>query len=445
MVLPNRNRRGLIVFVNACRWLLALVLMLSGFLKAIDPVGGVYKLQEYVYALSLPAMSDDVLLAAALAQAALEFLLGLYLFVGVYRAFVSFAALFMMLLFTPFSLFLWLTDVVSDCGCFGESIVMSNGATFVKNVVLLLFAVASFLGRSLFVGNLSRNTRWILVLFSWVYIFGLQAMCLSHLPLIDFGPYAVGGDLRSKVKYVPDVYEEMAICHKVGEDDIFYFPADSVVSGEWELEGYTEVLVAPGTEPEIGNFSILDWDNDIEFADELLADTGYVCIVVIEDVETASVTHIDKVNDLYDYCMENGMRFCAVSSSYGAEVLQWTKRTGAEYPVYWGEKAMLRSMLRANPGLLLLKDGVVVGKWAAADIPAMEIFDGSRTAMPDVEWSFLGTMKGWPFWVTALSGVLFLLLLLDVILWLFGLWRRRRALRRMDAKRAAENETSDFN
>ena len=139
------------------------------------------------------------------------------------------------------------------------------------------------------------------------------------------------------------------------------------------------------------------------------------------------------------------MRLCAVSSSYGAEVLQWTKRTGAEYPVYWGEKAMLRSMLRANPGLLLLKDGVVVGKWAAADIPAMEIFDGSRTVMPDVEWSFLGTMKGWPFWVTALSGVLFLLLLLDVILWLFGLWRRRRALRRMDAKRAADNETSDFN
>ena len=322
MVLPNRNRRGLIVFVNVCRWLLALVLMLSGFLKAVDPVGGVYKLQEYVYALSLPVMSDDLLLAAALAQAAAEFLLGLYLFVGVYRTLVPFAALFMMLLFTPFSLFLWLTDVVSDCGCFGESIVMSNGATFVKNVVLLIFAVASFFGRSLFVGNLSRNTRWILVLFSWVYIFGLQAMCLSHLPLIDFGPYAVGSNLRSKVEFVPDVYEEMAICHKVGEEESFFVPADSVMGSGWELDGYTEVLVTPGTEPEIGNFSILDWDSDIEFADELLADTGHVCIVVIEDVETASVTHVDKINDLYDHCMENGIRFCAVSSSHGAPVLQ---------------------------------------------------------------------------------------------------------------------------
>ena len=445
MVLPNRNRRGLIVFVNVCRWLLALVLMLSGFLKAVDPVGGVYKLQEYVYALSLPVMSDDLLLAAALAQAAAEFLLGLYLFVGVYRTLVPFAALFMMLLFTPFSLFLWLTDVVSDCGCFGESIVMSNGATFVKNVVLLIFAVASFFGRSLFVGNLSRNTRWILVLFSWVYIFGLQAMCLSHLPLIDFGPYAVGSNLRSKVEFVPDVYEEMAICHKVGEEESFFVPADSVMGSGWELDGYTEVLVTPGTEPEIGNFSILDWDSDIEFADELLADTGHVCIVVIEDVETASVTHVDKINDLYDHCMENGIRFCAVSSSHGAPVLQWTKRTGAEYPVYWGDKAMLRSMLRANPGLLLLKDGVIMGKWAAADIPATEMLEGSQTVMPDAEWSFLGTMKGWPFWVTLLSGVLFVLLLLDVILWLFGLWRRRRALRRMDAKRIAENETSDLN
>ena len=433
------------VFVNACRWLLALVLMLSGFLKAVDPVGGMYKLQEYVSALALPAMSDDLLLAGALAQAAVEFLLGLYLFTGVYRAFVTFMALLMMLFFTPFSFYLWRTGIVSDCGCFGESIALSNGATFAKNVVLLLFAVAVFWGRSLFVGNLSRKTRWVLVLFSWVYIFGLQSMSLFHLPLIDFGPYAVGGDLRSKVEFVPDVYEEMAICHKAGEDDIFYVPADSVMGGEWELDGYTEVLVAPGTEPEIGNFSILDWDSDIEFADELLADTGYVCIVVIEDVEAASVTHVDKINDLYDYCVENGIRFCAVSSSYGAEVLQWIKCTGAEYPVYWGEQAMLRSMIHANPGLVMLKDGAIVGKWTAADIPVVERLEDTRVLMPDAGWSFLGAAKGWPFWVTMLSGVLFLLLLLDVIIWLFGLWKRRWVMHRRASRRVAEKETKDIN
>ena len=285
----------------------------------------------------------------------------------------------------------------------------------------------------------------MLVLFSWAYIFGLQSMSLSHLPLIDLGPYAVGGDLRSKVEHIPDGYEEMAIYRKAGEDGSFYFPADTVMGSEWELEGYTEVLVAPGAEPEISNFSIVDWESDIELSDVLLADTGYVCLVVIEDAKAASVTHVDKINDLYDYCVEGGIRFCAVSSSGDEELRLWTKLTGAEYPVYWGEQAMLRSMLHANPGLVMLKDGVIVGKWAAADIPVDGLLKESGALMPDDGWSFLGAVKGWPFWVTMLSGVLFLLLLLDVVLWLFGLWKRRWVIRRRVAMRAAKKETSDIN
>ncbi|MBR5593493.1 MAG: DoxX family protein [Bacteroidaceae bacterium] len=447
MVLQSKSKRHFIVLVNACRWVLALVLMLSGFLKAVDPVGGMYKLQEYAVAFSFSGISEEWLLMAAVMQAAVEFLAGLYLFLGVYRTIVSFAALLMMLVFTPFSLYLWRTGIVSDCGCFGESMILSNGATFAKNVFLLLFASIAFLGRSLFVGNLSHRTRWMLVLFSWVYIFGLQTMSLSHLPLIDFGPYAVGSDLRSKVAYIPDEYESKAVYYnkETGNGEPFVVDVDTVMGDEWELGAYTEVLTAPGTEPEIGNFSILDWDRDIEFADELLADTGYVCIVVIDNVETASVTHIDKINDLYDYCEENGIRFCAASSSYGDEVLLWTKRTGAEYPLYWGGQAMLRSMLHSNPGLLLLKDGVVVGKWAAADIPVMDELNDLGVLMSDTEWSFLGTVKGWPFWVTMFSGVLFLLLLLDVLLWVLGLWKHRRAARGRAAEQVVDNETSDMN
>lgn len=447
MELPSSNKRRFIIFVNVCRWLLATVMMLSGFLKAVDPVGAMYKLQEYAFAFSFVDISDYVLLIAAVLQAAVEFLLGLYLFVGIYRKIIPFMALLAMLLFTPLSCYLWVSGAVSDCGCFGESIIMSNGATFLKNLFLLFFAVVTFIGRASFVNSLSLKIRWLLVLFSWVYIFGLQTMSLSHLPLIDFGPYAVGTDLRSKVAYIPDEYESRAVYYnkETGNGEPFVVDVDTVMGDEWEFGAYTEVLVTPGTEPEIGNFSILDWDRDIEFADELLADTGYVCIVVIDDVKTASVTHIDKINDLYDYCEENGIRFCAASSSYGDEVLLWTKRTGAEYPLYWGEQAMLRSMLHSNPGLLLLKDGAVVGKWAAADIPVMDELNDLGVMMSDTEWSFFGTVKGWPFWVTMFSVVLFLLLLLDVLLWVLGLWKHRRVARARAAEQAVDNETSDMN
>lgn len=438
MVLPSNKSRHFAVFANICRLVLALVLVLSGFLKAVDPVGGVYKLQEYASLFSLSGISGDWLLAAAVAQSAAEFLLGLFLLVGVYRGIVTFMVLIAMILLAPLSLYVWVSGALNDCGCFGESIVMSNGATFAKNVFLLIFAFVAFWGRSFFVCRMSRKTRWALVFFAVAYIFTMQAVAVTHLPLLDSGDYAVGSNLRSKVEHIPDEYEYKAVYYKKNGGEAgkpFIVDADTVMGVEWVLDGYTEVLVALGTEPEIGNFSILDWDRDIEFADELLADTGYVCIVAIEDVATASVTHIDKINDLYDYCVANGIRFCAVSASYGDEILQWTKRTGAEYTVYWGGQAMLRSMLHANPGLLLLKDGVVVGKWAAADIPAVD-GDVASQLFADAA-SLKPIMEPWKFCAVMLLCVTGVLALIDASI--VGIGRSRRK------KSAGDNETSDMN
>ena len=407
MVSLSRNRWR-IILVNVCRWLLALVMMLSGLLKAVDPVGAVYKLQEYAAAFSLSAISEDWLLAVAIAQAAVEFLLGLYLFVGIYRRVAPFVALLAMLLFTPLSLYLWISGAVSDCGCFGESVALSNGATLLKNILLLFFAVVVFVGRSLFILKQSSKVRWAVVLFSLCYIFGLQSFCLSHLPLIDFGSYAVGNNLRSMVAAVPE---------------------------QGEADGKTERV----------EFSIIDWESDTELADELLADTGYVCIVPVESVEAASVTHIDKINDLYDYCTANDIRFCAVSSSGEEEVFLWAKRTGAEYPMYWADEAMLRSMLRSNPGLVLLKDGVIVGKWAAADIPSVEELEKSPTLMPDAVAPSYGELRHLPFWLLLLGCVLFLFMFLDALIAGVRYVIKRKSAGKKTAQAVIEKETSDIN
>ena len=412
MELPSKNKRQFIILVNVCRWVLALALMLSGFLKAVDPMGGVYKLQEYATAFSFHAVSDAWLLTASMAQAAVEFLIGLYLLMGVYRCVVPLMALVIMSLFTPFSLYLWISGVVTDCGCFGESIIMSNGATFVKNVLLLLLAVLVFVKRSLFVGKLDEKVRWVLALFSLVYIFALQTVAANHLPLIDAGDYVVGNNIRSMVEYTPGDYRYMAVYRKDSME--VALPADSIPGEDWEfVKTYSEQL-NPGTEPLIGNFSFVDWEYDMDVADELLADTGYVYIVVVEDVETASVTHVDKINDLYDYCLAGDLRFCAVSSSDEDALAMWVKRTGAEYPVCWADKALLRSMIHANPGVVVLKDGVVVGKWTIADMPSVEVLEESPIQVRSVALSCVA-MEGWPFWVIVLFVAVFLLSVLGAI------------------------------
>ena len=442
MELPNSNRRRFIIFVNVCRWLLATVMMLSGFLKAVDPVGAMYKLQEYALAFSFVDVSDDVLLIVAVLQAAVEFLLGLYLFVGIYRKVIPFMTILAMLLFTPLSFYLWVSGAVSDCGCFGESIIMSNGATFLKNLFLLFFAIVTFVGRASFVNSLSLKIRWLLVLFSWVYIFGLQMFTLMHLPLVDFGPYAMDNNIRSMVKVVPAEYEYLSLYKKGSEELIL--PVDSVPGSEWEFVQTFSEVVREGVEPEISNFEIIDWEGDFEITEVLLADTGYVCIVSIEDVESASLSHIDRINDLYEHCSDNSINFCAVSSSEVDEVQLWAKRTGAEYPVNWADATMLRSLIRSNPGLVLLKDGVIVGKWAAADIPGVEELENSPTLMPDSVHSSYDGLRSLAFWVIVLSGVLFLFTLLNLFL---GIGRKKnsKAIGDNTTEKVVDDETSDLN
>lgn len=412
MELPSKNKRQFVVLVNVCRLLLALALMLSGFLKAVDPMGGVYKLQEYATAFSFHAISDAWLQAASMAQAAVEFLIGLYLLMGVYRCVVPLMALVLMSLFTPFSLYLWVSDMVTDCGCFGESIIMSNGATFAKNVVLLLLALLVFVKRSLFIGKLDSKVRWVLALFSLVYIFALQTVAVNHLPLIDAGDYVIGNNIRSMVEYTPGDYRYMSVYRK-GSTEIA-LPVDSVPGEDWEFVKTYSELLNPGTEPLIGNFSFVDWEYDMDVADELLADTGYVYIVVVEDVEKASVTHIDRINDLYDYCLAGDLRFCAVSSSDEDALAMWAKRTGAEYAVCWADRALLRSMVHANPGVVVLKNGVVVGKWAIADMPSVEKLEVAPAQVRSDVLSCVA-VEGWPFWVLVLVAAVFLLSVLGAI------------------------------
>lgn len=439
MVLPSSNKRKFIILVNVCRLLLALALMLSGFLKAVDPVGGVYKLQEYAAAFSFHGISDAWLLTASIAQAAVEFLIGLYLLMGVYRCVVPLMALVAMSLFTPFSLYLWISGVVTDCGCFGESIMMSNGVTFAKNVVLLLLAIVVFVKRNLFVAKLDSRVRWVLVLFSFVYIFSLQTVAVNHLPLIDAGDFVPGNNLRSMVEYIPGDYRYMSVYRKDSTE--VTLPADTIPGEEWELVKTYSELVTPGTEPLIGNFSIVDWEYDMDIADELLADTGNVYLVVIEDVEMASVTHIDKINDLYDYCLGCNQRFCAVSASGEDALALWAKRTGAEYPIYWADKALLRSMIHANPGVVVLNDGVVVCKWTIADMPSVEVIENSSIQVDGGVFPY-GAVKNWPLWVFVLFGVVSLLSLFSaVVARAAGSKEERKA---PDGEKS-ENESSDIN
>jgi hypothetical protein len=253
----------------------------------------------------------------------------------------------------------------------------------------------------------------MVVIFSILYIAFLEGVSLSYLPVIDFRPYAVGNNLRTMVQSSYDTYDMYMVYEKDGERR--EFTADAQPDSSWSFVESRSELVAKGGESLISDFSIVDWDEDRDIVDEVLADTGYVFILAIEDVHEAEVSRIDKINDLYDYCLESDVPFYAATSSDEDGIELWRRRTGAEYPVYWADEALLRTMVRANPGLMLLKDGVVVGKWDAADVPDVEQLYSSSSRMPDSVSSFFTSVRGWRFWLLLLTVPLAFMVLLDIL------------------------------
>ena len=162
--------------VNICRFALSLVLMASGFVKAVDPVGSMYKLKEYADLFSIVSISDDWLQLLAILQAVVEFLLGVYMLVGIYRKVVPLLTLLMMLLMTPLTLYIMLGGGVDDCGCFGDAVILTNEMTFYKNLFLLLMSLIVFIGRKRMVWCITSRMRWVVVLFSLLYILVLQVL-----------------------------------------------------------------------------------------------------------------------------------------------------------------------------------------------------------------------------------------------------------------------------
>ena len=410
--------------VNVCRFVLGAVLVFSGFVKAVDPMGSFYKIQDYLTAFGIISLFPEQLpLFVGMALAALEFCVGICLFFGIRKTAASALALLLMLFMTPLTLYLAIANPVSDCGCFGDALVLTNWQTFGKNVVLLLAAVVVFAGHRKIVGFMSDKMDWALSLYSFLFILAMMAYCLYYLPIMDFRPYRIGSNIREEMSVPedakPSVYRSVFTLEKNGEQR--EFTLDDYPDSTWTFVKAESVLVEKGYEPAIKDFAMQDVLTGDDITDAVLADTTYTFLLVAHRVESAEDSNIDRINQLYDYSVEHGYGFYALTSSPEAGIDEWRDRTGAEYPFCLMDDIVLKTMIRSNPGMFLIKDGTVLDKWShnalpdedtlAEDISQWGVASGYRT-------SIVGTLM-----YVALWFVVPLLLFLGVDIAV----RRRRA------------------
>ena len=361
-----------ITAVNVCRFVLAATFIFSGYVKAIDPLGTLYKLKDYAAAMSLNGLLPDwVLVGVAIALAALEFALGVFMLFAVRRHVVSRITLAFMTAMTVLTLWIFVADPVKDCGCFGDALKLTNGETLLKNIVLIACAALVAWRPTDMARFISRSNQWIVRYYTVAYIVITSVYCLYTLPIFDFRPYHVGMNIKQGME-IPEgaeqpEFESTFLLRKNGETR--EFTLDNYPDSTWEYVDTRTVQTKKGYEPPIHDFALTSCDTGEDITEQVLTKKGYTFLLVSPRLAVADDSNFGDIDQIYEYAEENGADFYCVTASANDEIERWRDLTGAEYHFCNADETTLKTMIRSNPGLILLKDGTIIGKWSHNTLP----------------------------------------------------------------------------
>ena len=371
--------------VNICRIVLALTFIFSGFVKAVDPLGTQYKIQDYLTAIGIGRMVPDfTTLASSVLLAATEFFLGICLLFAIRRRMVSKLVLGIMAVMTPLTLWLAISNPISDCGCFGDSLVLTNWQTLWKNVILLGAAIVVWKWPLEQARLISQSNQWIVMNYSLVFILlFISVKSLYTLPQFDFRPYHIGADIR---------------------------------------EGWTKMM--EGEDTPYTDLFIEQVSDGEDLTEQILNDKGYTFLLVAPHLEQADDSRLDEINQMYEYSLDNDYPFYCLTASGEKAIESWRDQTGAEYAFCQTDDIILKTMIRSNPGLLLLKDGKVIRKWSHNDLPTEEEL---TTRLEDCELGQLPTetVTTKILWVLTWFVLPLVLLTIADRLWAWTKWIRK--------------------
>lgn len=368
------------IIVNICRLILAAVFIFSGYVKAIDPLGTQYKIQDYLESLGLQnVLPDLVTLAASVGLAALEFSLGVFMLFAIRRRITSRLTLAFMVVMTIISVWLVLANPVEDCGCFGDAIKLTNGQTLLKNIILLGCAVIVAAWPLCMVRLVSKSTQWIFTNYTVLFILSSSIYSLYLLPIFDFRPYHVGADIRKGMEIPEDApqpkFETTFILKKDGVQK--EFTLENYPDSTWEFVDSKTVQTEKGYVPPIHDFSIELNETGEDITEQVLSEKGYTFLLISPHLEHADDSNFGQIDELYEYAQDHEIPFYCLTASSEKPIKRWMDLTGAEYPFCKTDETTLKTIIRSNPGLLLIKDGTIIRKWSHNNLPVIESSDVS--------------------------------------------------------------------
>jgi uncharacterized membrane protein YphA (DoxX/SURF4 family) len=365
--------------INVLLWIsrvfFGIVFIFSGFVKTIDPLGSTYKFQDYFVAFDL-AWLFPVALPLAIVLSGMEFLIGMAVLLGLKMRYSALGGLLFMLFFTPLTLYIAIYEPVSDCGCFGDALIISNWATFYKNIFISAAAIFIFYHRKKFKPIWSEKKDWYFIVLIALFVTSLSIYCLRNLPIIDFRPWKIGNNIGEMLQPLQEEIAEYSFIYKnktTGEQKEFSIGQLSEIGDEWEFIDRKETIIQEFIDAPVGDFVIQD-EYGFDIAEEIIGNPEFQFLLIVYDVHrTNERAFAKKINEFAKMAEEDNISFVALTGSSFDDMELFRHKIQAAYPFYQVDAIKLKTMIRANPGLILMKDWVVLGKWHHRNIPDYSI------------------------------------------------------------------------
>mgnify|MGYP003085926102 FL=1 len=420
------SQRLLKMIVNLCRIIVAVTFIFSGFVKAIDPIGTQYKLQDYLGAIGMAGILPNwTLLAVAVFLAAIEFCIGIFLLFAIQRRLISKLTVAFMAFMTMVTVWIVVADPVKDCGCFGDALHLTNTETLIKNIVLLVCSLAIMYRPLAMFRFVSKSNQWIVTNYTIVFILVSSGLSLYYLPIFDFRPYHIGVNIPRGMEIPKGAklpqFKTTFIMEKNGQRK--EFTLDNYPDASWKFIDSKTVQTSEGYIPPIHDFSITDNKTGLDLTNSVLSHKGYTFLLIAPHLETADDSNFGDIDRLYEYAQSYDIPFYCLTASTAKAIKRWIDLTGAEYPFCITDEAVLKTIIRSNPGLLLLKDGTIINKWSHNNLP-----NEAKLSCP-ISQSSLGKMPKDSVPAKILEIVLWFILPLTLLtladrLWAWSKWVR---------------------
>jgi len=365
------------IVTQISRILVGVLFIISGFIKANDTIGFSYKLVEYFEILHMPIFIDYAV-GLAMVICIFEIIVGVALLIGAYSYLNAWLLLLMIVFFTLLTGYSAITNKVTDCGCFGDAIKLKPVESFIKDLVLLVFILFIFIGHKYIKPLFNKGIETVGLGISLVVVTAFTLYTYMFLPKIDYLPYKVGNNIKTLMTYPVgaerDVYEMVFIYQKDGKQIELGINELGIINDTYKFIDRKDKLVKQGFKLQIYDFKVYDRNMNIEYTDSLLADTsGYKLLIIQKSIEESRKGTGEQLAALTAPWVQNGNKVWALTASSNDIVEPYRHANQLMYDYYTMDPTPLKSIVRSNPGIVLMKGNTIVKKWSSYAIPTYEM------------------------------------------------------------------------